>query len=241
VSFVVGTRIKEATTSTGTGNLTLSGSPSGFRTFSAVATDGDIVPYAIRGTNFWEDGYGHTSSGTFVRDAVISSSNSNTWVDLPSGSKIIYITHPAPVQNAIGMMLYGTGEDGDVTISSGVTTLTGIKAYDALTISGTGQLNPGMYPILVSGVLDLSAAPAGALTASATNGTNNTGTGTGAAAAVAHSNMQIPSRMASQTGGGTTATVGVTPATTTFGTNVNVYSTSTSRCGWCRWEQCYCF
>lgn len=61
------------------------------------------------------------------------------------------------------LSLYGDGTDGNVTISSGTTTLTRTMYYNNLTISGTGSLNPNGQMIYVKGTLDISAAPASAI------------------------------------------------------------------------------
>src|SRR5208337_2981054 len=48
---------------------------------------------------------------------------------------------------------YGDGSDGNVTISSGTTTLTKDMFYNNLTMSGTGQLITAGYRVLVAGIL----------------------------------------------------------------------------------------
>ena len=65
--------------------------------------------------------------------------------------------------DSLDLLLFGDGSDGDVTISSGTTTLTRDMAYDDLTISGTGSLACAGYTIRVKGTLDISSAPAGAI------------------------------------------------------------------------------
>jgi len=79
-SLEIGDRIKETTTTTGTGTVTLGGASPGFQAFSALG-DGARAPYAIVDTtnNTWETGIGtYTLSGTtFSRDFVYESSNSD--------------------------------------------------------------------------------------------------------------------------------------------------------------------
>jgi len=58
---------------------------------------------------------------------------------------------------------FGDGSDGNVTISSGTTTLTRDMYYNDLTISGTGQLNTAGFRVFVAGTLDITAAPAYAI------------------------------------------------------------------------------
>jgi hypothetical protein len=58
-------------------------------------------------------------------------------------------------------VFFGDGSDGDVTISSGTTTLDRDMYYDNLTIDGTGQIfvSAQGWDIYVAGVLDLTNAP----------------------------------------------------------------------------------
>lgn len=88
-------RVKETTTTTGTGSLTLLGAVSQFRTFNtAFGTDAPFY-YAIVGQSGteWEVGIGHLSaSTTLVRDRVTASSNSNAAVNLSAGTKDVFCT-----------------------------------------------------------------------------------------------------------------------------------------------------
>jgi hypothetical protein len=63
----------------------------------------------------------------------------------------------------IDQMLFGTGQDGTATISSGTTTLLTDMYYSNLTINGTGKLNTNGWRVFVSGTLDISAAGAEAI------------------------------------------------------------------------------
>lgn len=76
--------------------------------------------------------------------------------------------------------LFGSGNDGNLTISSGTTTLTRDTYYDTVTISGTAQLNTGGFGLYCR-VLDLTNAPQFAVNRNGNNGTNSA-SGTGGAA-----------------------------------------------------------
>ena len=67
----------------------------------------------------------------------------------------------------VALPIWGDGADGNVTISSGVTTLTRNMFYNNLTINGTGSLNAAGWDVFVAGTLDLTAAPAGCCTTTA--------------------------------------------------------------------------
>ena len=90
-------RVKETTTTTGTGDITLAGAVEGFQSFSSALSDADTTYYAIshRDADEWEVGLGTYSSGVLTRTTVLESSNSDTAVSFASGTKDIFITLPA--------------------------------------------------------------------------------------------------------------------------------------------------
>ena len=88
-------RVKETTTTTGTGTITLGGAVTGFRTFSSVLSDNDTTYYAIVGETQFEVGLGTYSSNTLARTTVLSSSNSNSAVSFSTGTKNVFITQPS--------------------------------------------------------------------------------------------------------------------------------------------------
>lgn len=103
----VADRVRETTSTTGTGNITLAGAVSGFQTFASVATvNGPEFFYCIQGqtTTEWEVGSGYLSgSTTLVRNKVYSSSNSGALVSFSSGTKDVFITIPAVQFQTLGM------------------------------------------------------------------------------------------------------------------------------------------
>ena len=97
MAFVLKDRVKETTTTTGEGTITLGGAATGFQTFASVLSNGDETYYCITdGTNF-EVGKGtFASSGTtLARDTVLESSNSGGKVDWGVGTRDVFITQPA--------------------------------------------------------------------------------------------------------------------------------------------------
>jgi hypothetical protein len=91
-------RVKETTTTAGTGTVTLAGAAAGFQSFAAVG-DGNQTFYAIvdAATGDWEVGVGtYTASGTTLsRTTVVSSSNSGSLVPFAAGTKDVFVTYPA--------------------------------------------------------------------------------------------------------------------------------------------------
>jgi hypothetical protein len=96
MAIIVKDRVKETTTTTGTGTITLAGAVSGFQAFSVIG-DGNETFYTIAGGGEWEVGIGtYTSSGTTLsRDTVLDSSNSGSLVDFAAGTKDVFVTYPA--------------------------------------------------------------------------------------------------------------------------------------------------
>ena len=97
MALVVKDRVKETTTTTGTGAITLAGAVAGFQSFSGVLSDSDTTYYAIvhRDTTEFEVGLGTYSSSTLTRTTVLESSNSGSAVSFTAGTKDIFITYPA--------------------------------------------------------------------------------------------------------------------------------------------------
>jgi hypothetical protein len=88
-------RVKETTTTTGTGAITLSGAVSQFVSFSSRYQIGDLLTYCISGQTGteWEVGRGYlTNTTTLLRDTVLESSNADTFVSFSAGTKDIFVT-----------------------------------------------------------------------------------------------------------------------------------------------------
>ena len=146
-AFVINDRVKQTTTTTGTGTIDLSGTETGFETFVAGIGDGVQTYYAIvnDGTAEFEVGTGTvTDAGTdtLSRQSVISSSNSDALVNFGAGSKTVFCTLPAkktisPVMDATPYIVtHASTLSLNQTVDSGVlagpVTVTGTQ-----TITGT--------------------------------------------------------------------------------------------------------
>lgn len=127
MALMIKDRVKETTSTTGTGTFTLDGSASGFQGFSAIG-DGNTTYYAVIqvSTGEWEVGLGtYTASGTTLsRDTILESSNSGSAVNFGSGSKQVFCTYPA--------------EKGIYADGNGLVTLPdGLVVTGNLTVQGT--------------------------------------------------------------------------------------------------------
>jgi hypothetical protein len=101
MALVLQDRVREISTTTGNGTVTLSGAyPGGYRTFASCVPNGSDVYYCIHNTSDgfvgeWEVGYGVYTSNTLARTAVLSSSAGGAKVVFSAGDKEVFITYPA--------------------------------------------------------------------------------------------------------------------------------------------------
>jgi len=115
MALVLADRVKETTTTTGTGTITLLGASTGYQSFAAVG-NANTTYYTIAGqtTSEWEVGIGtYTASGTTLsRDTILSSSNAGSAVTFSAGTKDVFVTYPA------GRSVYANGTTLTATNSS---------------------------------------------------------------------------------------------------------------------------
>ena len=101
-------RVKETSTTNGTGAITLAGAANQYVAFSTVCAVGDQnIPYAIVGQTGaeWEVGLGvYSAANTLTRDLVLASSNANAVVNLSAGTKDVFLTINAENAKPSGRM-----------------------------------------------------------------------------------------------------------------------------------------
>ena len=137
MAFVVKDRVKETTTTTGTGTVTLLGAATGFQSFSAIGNGNDTY-YCIAGqtSSEWEVGIGtYTSAGTTLsRTTVLESSNSGNLVTFSAGTKDVFVVYPAE-RAVFGTEGYTMNAN---TIATSSTITTGFNALSAgpITVNG---------------------------------------------------------------------------------------------------------
>ena len=128
MALVLNDRVKETTTTTGTGTINLGGAQTNFETFVAGIGNSNTTYYAIvhRSNAEFEIGLGtitDASPDTLARTTIISSSNSDSAVDFSAGTKDVFCTMPASK---------AVHEDG----SSNVTLPADLSVGDDLTVLG---------------------------------------------------------------------------------------------------------
>ena len=100
MALVLNDRVKETTTTTGTGTINLGGAATGFETFVAGIGNSNTTYYCIagQGTAEFEVGIGtvtDASPDTLSRTTILSSSNSDSAVNFSAGTKDVFCTLPA--------------------------------------------------------------------------------------------------------------------------------------------------
>lgn len=132
-------RVKETTTTSGTGDITLAGAADSFQAFSAVLSDGQQTYYTVVSTNDWEVGIGTYTAGTLSRDTILSSSNSGSAISL-SGTSTVFIAYPSEKS------VYKDENDQVVVGASGILLSSGVPANtsNALYTNGTALFFNGI-------------------------------------------------------------------------------------------------
>ena len=98
MALVLNDRVKETSTTTGTGDFTLAGAVQDFESFSSGIGATNTTYYSIvnAGKGEWEVGLGTLSNATTLqRTTILSSSNSDAAVSFTSGTKDVFCTQPA--------------------------------------------------------------------------------------------------------------------------------------------------
>ena len=156
MALVVNDRVKETTTTTGTGTVTLGGAVSGFDTFAAGIGNSNTTYYCIQLAAEFEVGLGTLAgdSSTLARTTVISSSNSDSAVNFSAGAKNVFCTLPASkatVLDASGDLTLAGDIDVDGTSNLDVVDIDG--AVDmALTLQVDGVLTTTSTQVATGGI-----------------------------------------------------------------------------------------
>ena len=175
MALKIADRVRETTTTTGTGTINLGGAVTYFETFAANLSNSDTTYYAIvDNTNGdFAVGLGTFATGspnTLARTTPISSSNSNSAVNFGAGTKDVFITTPASKMaflNASGSLISSGGTSlmevvndttpqlgGDLDVNSNGIVSTS-NGNIALTPNGTGVVRIDGNVDIQSGTIDL--------------------------------------------------------------------------------------
>jgi hypothetical protein len=141
MAFALNDRVKETSTTTGTGTFDLAGAETGFESFVSGVGNGNQTYYAISndGTNEFEVGIGtvtDAATDTLSRDTIISSSNSDAAVNFSAGTKTVFCTLPASRTPSAGMTAQTFVNTHNSTLSDDQTLDSGVLA-GPVSITGT--------------------------------------------------------------------------------------------------------
>ena len=100
--LVYADRVRETTTTTGTGTLNLAGADTGFQTFVAGIGTGNQCHFCTTDGTNWEVAEGTVTDAapdTLSRDRILASSNGGAAVSWGAGTKEVYCVSPAEFFN----------------------------------------------------------------------------------------------------------------------------------------------
>ena len=141
MALVINDRVKETTTTTGTGTINLGGAETGYESFVSGVGSTNTTFYAIElnSAGEFEVGIGtvtDASPDTLSRDTVISSSNGDALVNFSAGTKNVFCTLPASRTMSPGMVANNFVVNQSSTLSEDQTLDSGVVA-GPVTVTGT--------------------------------------------------------------------------------------------------------
>jgi hypothetical protein len=149
MALVINNRVRETTSTTGTGAVTFGGAVGGFQTFAAGIGNDNTTYYAIsiNSEGEWEVGLGtlNADSSTLTRTTVLESSNSDSAVDFSAGSKEVFCTLPS--EKAVYLDASGDQVGGFTSLVADTSPTLGgdldVGAYDITSASNADvDINP---------------------------------------------------------------------------------------------------
>ena len=126
MAFVLKDRVKETTTTTGTGPVVLAGEAGGFQDFSSAIGNTNTTYYAIvhQSLDEWEVGIGTygSASNNITRNTVLSSSTGSS-INFSAGTKDVFVTLPASqvVHTSASPSFTNVSISGNLTVGGTVT------------------------------------------------------------------------------------------------------------------------
>lgn len=173
MALVAADRVKETSTTTGTGTYDLAGAESGFRTFVAGVGNGNTCYYVATMGADWEEGLGtvtDASPDTLARTHVIKSSNSDAAVNWGAGTKTLFVA-PLAARNRDIAPMRGPNSVYGLTLSNAADATNDITVAAGFVTDETGEV-----------VMELTSAITKQIDAAWAVGTNAGGMNTGSVA-----------------------------------------------------------
>lgn len=129
MALIQADRVRETSTTSGTGAMALSGAVVGYQSFSATVGAGNTCYYVIAtaGSSDWEVGLGTVGSNTLARTTVYASSNGGGLVNFSSAQKDVLLTLPAEKAVVNDGSTYGISISGNAATATNATNATNVS------------------------------------------------------------------------------------------------------------------
>ena len=148
MALVVNDRVQQTGTANTTVSFTLSGSVTGYQSFSVIGNGNTTFYGATDTTGNWEVGIGtYATGGTLTRTTILASSNSGSAVTF-SGTVNVFVTYPAEKSvnldgsgnvSALGTIASGTWQGSTVGVAYGGTGVTTSSGANSVVLRDVNQ------------------------------------------------------------------------------------------------------
>lgn len=136
-------RVRETTTTTGTGAFVLAGAVAGSQSFAGYAV-GERVPYCAALGAEWEVGVGTKAATTIERTTVTASSNGGALVNFSAGVKELYVNAGAAM---LALVVDPMDTGFDIVLCAGQSNMVGLGTRDAnIDVADPRVFQFGCYP-----------------------------------------------------------------------------------------------
>ncbi len=148
MALAIADRVKETSTTTGTGTYSLAGAVTGFRTFVAGIATGNTCYYVATDGTDWEVGLGTVTDATpdtLARTTILASSNAGAAVNWGAGTRTLFCDLPASVAVATAInQTFTKAQRGSITaLTDGahIATDLALNNFFSVTLAGNRTLD----------------------------------------------------------------------------------------------------
>lgn len=140
MTVILRDRVKQYTSTAGSGDLSFTTTPNGYVSFSSVFNSGDLTYYCIENGSAWEVGIGRYLQNSLSRETILSSS-SGSKLNL-TGKSVVFVTLPAS-----GIVRFDELGESNLSLSQLSNVLSSaLNSGDILTYNGSVWENKPSLP-----------------------------------------------------------------------------------------------